>query len=72
MVKGSPTALLAVLARHRVTHLVLPEPDLEDAFLSYYAEDAEAELDDARRELAQLGQHEAEDDCARRERAQRT
>jgi ABC-2 type transport system ATP-binding protein len=35
-VAGSPSALLAVLARHPVDHLVLPEPDLEDLFLQYY------------------------------------
>jgi ABC-2 type transport system ATP-binding protein len=39
VVEGSPDGLLAVLARHRTTHVVLPEPDLEDAFLHYY-EDA--------------------------------
>jgi ABC-2 type transport system ATP-binding protein len=35
---GSPDGLLAVLARHRVEHLVVPEPDLEDAFLRYYGD----------------------------------
>lgn len=35
-VEGSPSALLSVLARHDVDHLLMPEPDLEDAFLSFY------------------------------------
>lgn len=35
-VEGSPSALLSVLARHEVDHLLMPEPDLEDAFLPYY------------------------------------
>ena len=42
MVDGSPSALLGVLARHPVDHLLMPEPDLEDAFLAYY-ESAAAE-----------------------------
>lgn len=36
VVEGSPNPLLVVLGRHRVDHLVLPEPDLEQAFLRYY------------------------------------
>ena len=35
-VEGDPNPLLALLARHRVDHLLLPEPDLEDVFLRYY------------------------------------
>ena len=37
---GSPDALLALLARHRLEHLLVPEPDLEDVFLQYYETDA--------------------------------
>ena len=37
--EGAPDALLAVLARHRVAHLLVPEPDLEDAFLRFYESD---------------------------------
>ena len=33
---GSPDGLLRVLARHRIDHLLLPEPDLEDVILEYY------------------------------------
>jgi ABC-2 type transport system ATP-binding protein len=36
VVTGNPNALLRELARHRVSHVVIPEPDLEEAFLSYY------------------------------------
>jgi ABC-2 type transport system ATP-binding protein len=36
VIEGSPDPLLAVLARHPVDHLLLPEPDLEQAFLRYY------------------------------------
>jgi ABC-2 type transport system ATP-binding protein len=39
VVEGDPGPLLALLARHRLTHVVLPEPDLEQAFLRFY-EDA--------------------------------
>jgi ABC-2 type transport system ATP-binding protein len=39
VVEGAPNELLAVLARHAVDHLLVPEPDLEHAFLRYY-EDA--------------------------------
>ncbi|MGD2135228.1 MAG: ABC transporter ATP-binding protein [Gemmatimonadales bacterium] len=35
-VAGAPDALLEVLARHPVRHLVFPEPDLEHAFQRYY------------------------------------
>ncbi len=36
LVAGPLDPLLAVLARHRVRHLVFPEPTLEDAFARYY------------------------------------
>ena len=36
VISGSPDELLAVLARHRVEHLVMPDPDLADAFLGLY------------------------------------
>jgi ABC-2 type transport system ATP-binding protein len=36
VIKGSPNPLLAVLAKHPLEHLLLPEPDLEDAFLRFY------------------------------------
>jgi ABC-2 type transport system ATP-binding protein len=39
VVDGSPDGLLQVLARHPVEHLLLPEPDLEQAFLSLYEEE---------------------------------
>jgi ABC-2 type transport system ATP-binding protein len=39
VVEGSPTPLLRVLARHPVERLLVPEPDLEDAFLRLYEED---------------------------------
>jgi len=38
VVDGSPDGLVQVLARHRLEHLLLPEPDLEQAFLSLYEE----------------------------------
>ena len=38
--EGDPGPLLALLARHRVTHVVLPEPDLEQPFLRFYEDDA--------------------------------
>jgi ABC-2 type transport system ATP-binding protein len=44
VVEGDPNELLAVLSRHPVAHLLLPEPDLERAFLDYY-EDA-GDVDD--------------------------
>ncbi|MEU5134113.1 ABC transporter ATP-binding protein [Streptomyces californicus] len=37
---GSPDALLAFLAGRRITTLTAPEPDLEEAFLEYYQNDA--------------------------------
>jgi ABC-2 type transport system ATP-binding protein len=45
IIAGPPKALLATLARHDVVHLLLPEPDLEDAFLRFYAKDEPAEDD---------------------------
>ncbi len=42
VVDGSPDGLVAVLAQHHLEHLLLPEPDLEQAFLSLYDEPAEA------------------------------
>jgi hypothetical protein len=39
VVEGGPGGLLTVLARHPVDHLLLPEPDLEQAFLRFYEED---------------------------------
>jgi ABC-2 type transport system ATP-binding protein len=39
VVDGSPDELVQVLARHPLEHLLLPEPDLEQAFLSLYDED---------------------------------
>ena len=39
VVEGDPNGLLAVLARHSVSHLILPEPDLERAFLRFYEDD---------------------------------
>jgi ABC-2 type transport system ATP-binding protein len=39
VVEGSPDGLLALLGRHHVEHLLLPEPDLEDAFLRYYEDE---------------------------------
>lgn len=40
LVEGPPNALLVVLARHPVEHLLFPEADLEQAFLHYYEEGA--------------------------------
>ena len=37
-IEGSPREFLAVLSRHAVAHLLLPEPDLEQAFLDYYGD----------------------------------
>ena len=37
-VEGSPNALISTLARHDLERVVLPEPDLEDAFLHLYEE----------------------------------
>jgi hypothetical protein len=42
VVDGPPGPLLEVLARHPVEHLLMPEPDLEQAFLRLY-EGAEVE-----------------------------
>jgi ABC-2 type transport system ATP-binding protein len=39
LIEGSPSPFLAVLARHPVQHVLLPEPDLEQAFLPYYESD---------------------------------
>jgi len=36
VVDGSPDGLVRELARHHLEHLLLPEPDLEQAFLSLY------------------------------------
>ena len=36
-VAGSPDGLLGVLAAHPVDRLLLPEPDLEQAFLGFYS-----------------------------------
>jgi ABC-2 type transport system ATP-binding protein len=38
VVEGSPSSLLSVLATHPVDRLLMPEPDLEQAFLSFYEE----------------------------------
>jgi ABC-2 type transport system ATP-binding protein len=38
VVDGQPGPLLEVLARHPVEHLLMPEADLEQAFLRLYAE----------------------------------
>ncbi|MFI5048031.1 MAG: ABC transporter ATP-binding protein [Acidimicrobiia bacterium] len=40
VVEGAPAALLAVLGRAPVEHLHWPEPDLEQAFLQLYEDDA--------------------------------
>ena len=37
-IEGDPGEFLAVLAAHQVTHLLMPEPDLEHAFLDYYGD----------------------------------
>jgi beta-exotoxin I transport system ATP-binding protein len=39
VVEGRPGPLLEVLGRHEIEHVLLPEPDLEDAFLRLYEED---------------------------------
>ena len=46
LVEGAPDALLSVLARHPVASLLMPEPDLEDAFLRMY--DSEEPTDGGR------------------------
>ena len=38
VVDGPPGPLLAVLARHPIEHMLMPEPDLEQAFLRLYAD----------------------------------
>lgn len=35
-IDGDPGPFLALLAEHGVSHLLMPEPDLEQAFLDYY------------------------------------
>jgi ABC-2 type transport system ATP-binding protein len=40
VIEGSPNTFLAVLARHPVEHVQLPEPDLEDAFRHFYEDGA--------------------------------
>ncbi|MET0728104.1 MAG: ABC transporter ATP-binding protein [Acidimicrobiales bacterium] len=40
VIEGPPGPLLAVLVAHPVEHLLLPEPDLEQAFLRFYEADA--------------------------------
>jgi ABC-2 type transport system ATP-binding protein len=40
VVEGSPSRFLAVLGRARVDHMLMPEPDLEQAFLRLYEGDA--------------------------------
>jgi ABC-2 type transport system ATP-binding protein len=39
VVDGSPDGLVRELANHHLEHLLLPEPDLEQAFLSLYDDD---------------------------------
>jgi hypothetical protein len=39
VIEGRPARLLEVLGRHDVEHVLLPEPDLEDAFLRLYDDD---------------------------------
>ena len=41
VVEGSPTPLLRVLGGYRLSHLLMPEPDLEEAFLRFYEDDGE-------------------------------
>jgi ABC-2 type transport system ATP-binding protein len=47
VVEGSPSRLLAVLGRARVDHLLMPEPDLEQAFLRLYEGDGSQLAGDA-------------------------
>jgi ABC-2 type transport system ATP-binding protein len=42
VVEGSPSPLLALLARYPVEHLLMPELELEDAFLRLYGAEASA------------------------------
>jgi ABC-2 type transport system ATP-binding protein len=37
-IEGDPREFLATIARYEVTHLLMPEPDLEQAFLDYYGD----------------------------------
>lgn len=37
-IEGDPRTFLATLAQHDVRHLLMPEPDLEQAFLGYYGQ----------------------------------
>jgi ABC-2 type transport system ATP-binding protein len=37
-IEGDPREFLATLAQYEVTHLLMPEPDLEHAFLGYYGD----------------------------------
>lgn len=37
-IEGDPREFLGVLSQHEVSHLLLPEPDLEQAFLDYYGD----------------------------------
>jgi ABC-2 type transport system ATP-binding protein len=39
VLEGRPDGLIALLARHPVQHLLIPEPDLEEAFLELYEGD---------------------------------
>jgi ABC-2 type transport system ATP-binding protein len=39
VVDGTPDGLVRVLAQHPLQHLLLPEPDLEEAFLAWYEGD---------------------------------
>jgi ABC-2 type transport system ATP-binding protein len=41
LIAGAPGELLQLLARHEVAHLLLPEPDLEQAFLHFYSGEAD-------------------------------
>ena len=45
VVEGSPLRFLGVLARAQVEHLLMPEPDLEQAFLRLYEGDATVLVD---------------------------
>lgn len=37
-IEGDPREFLAAISRHAVSHLLMPEPDLEQAFLDYYGD----------------------------------
>ena len=50
VVEGSPTPLLAALGRHPIEHVLMPEPDLEEAFLRLYEDDDGAARPGARAE----------------------